>query len=98
MALLLSPSFVEVGSGHLKNCVSHSACVHEAPSPEMNEVLWHPAAVQHEHMQSLPPHGVGGGGAGQPLESSNRATILPGEPAGSTFPDGHLRAHHAGAC
>ena len=70
--MLLSAAPRDVGSGHLKNCWAHSACEHEAPSPEVNipsDASRHPAAVQHEHMQSLPPQGDGGGGA-QAVESS----------------------------
>ena len=65
VAVLLSAAPSDVGSGHSKKRWAHSACEHEAPSPEVNvpsDVSRHPAAVQHEHLQSLPPQGGGGGG------------------------------------
>ena len=66
VAVLLSAVPRDVGSGHSKKRWAHSACEHEAPSPEVNvpsDASRHPAAVQHEHMQSSPPQGGGGGQA-----------------------------------
>jgi len=65
VAVLLSAAPRDAGSGHWKKRWAHSACEHEAPSPEVNipsDMSRHPAAVQHEHLQSLPPQGGGGGG------------------------------------
>ena len=71
--MLLSAAPRDVGSGHWKKRWAHSACEHEAPSLEVNvpsDASRHPeAAVQHEHLQSSPPQGDGGGGA-QAVESS----------------------------
>ena len=64
--MLLSAAPRDVGSEHWKKRSAHSACEHEAPSPEVNipsDASRHPeAAVQHEHLQSSPPQGGGGGG------------------------------------
>ena len=95
--MLLSPAPRDVGSGHRKKRLAHSAAEHDAPSPEVNvpsDASRHPSAVQHEHWQSSSPQGDGGGG-GQASESSKWALTLPGEfefdGAAISPGDGHLR-------
>ena len=95
--MLLSPAPRDVGSGHWKKRLAHSAAEHDAPSPEVNvpsDASRHPAAVQHEHSQLSSPQGDGGGG-GQATESSKWALTLPGEfefdGAAISPGDGHLR-------
>ena len=105
VAVLLSPAPRDVGLGHWKKRWAHSADEQVAPSPEVNlpsgsispGASRHPcAALQHEHMQSLPPHG---GGGGQAVDSSKLAMTLPGvfAFAGSAIDpsEGHLHAIHA---
>ena len=94
--MLLSAALRDVGSGHSKKRWAHSAGEHAPPFPEANTPSngsRHSSLVQHEHIQSLPPHG---GGGGQALERSKRTTTLPGEFAGSAIApsDGHLRTVH----
>ena len=99
VAVLLSPAPRDVGSGHRKKRWAHSACEHEAPSPEVNvpsDASRHTAAMQHEHLQSSPPQGDGRGG-GQAVESSKEALTLPGEFSFVGLDispgDGHLRSN-----